>query len=310
MTTIEVQRELHAPAGAAPVSAEPVPRRRGGLARRLPYALVALALAAGYAIGHDTNPKAPPPSNGNASVVTPEQINQALAASSGHATPVNDRGYSLLDNGVQHSHGFELPMTQADRKELGRQLDLARATALRFPTLADAQRGGMLRFGPFIPGLGTHMLLPGNGGFAAGDGPMTDEQITHPIAWIYDGTKPTSPVVGLFYRAGVADPAGFVGPNDVWHQHSNICVVIGANGVDAPLGADRDATKAQCDALNGRLITETGPLLHTWVVPGYEDSEGVFAHLNPAVTCDDGTYHEVDLAKVGVRTSACLDGTE
>jgi len=310
VTTIEVRPELHAPVDE-PVAPSAV-RSASGLARRLPYALVVLALAAGFAVGHDTNPRpAASTAGAAASVVTPEQINQALAASSGHAAPVNDRGYSQLENGVQHTHGFDLPMTQAERKELGRQLDLARATALRYPTLGDAQRAGMFRVGPFAPGLGTHMLMPGNAGFAAGATPLTDEQIAHPIAWIFDGTKATSPVVGLFYNANVPDPAGFVGPNDVWHQHTNICIVRSAGGgVDAPLGADRNATKAQCDAVHGFLVKATGPLLHTWVVPGYEDSQGVFSHLNPAVTCDDGTYHEVDLATVGVRTSACVDGTE
>lgn len=284
-------------------------RGQSGLARRLPWAVAVLTLAAGFAIGHRTT-AAVGGAAAVSSVVTPEQINQALGASSGHAAPVNDRGYSLLENGVQHSHGFDLPMTLAERAELGRQLDLARATALKYPTLADAQRAGMFRAGPFSPGLGTHLIMPGNFGYAAGAAPMTDAQIMHPLAWIYDGTAPSSPVIGLFYQGNVKDPAGFVGPNDVWHQHTNICTVFHNGVVDAPLGADRDATKEQCDAVGGNLIKATGPLLHTWVVPGYEDSQGVFAHLNPAVTCDDGTYHMVDIAKVGVRSTACADGSK
>jgi len=280
------------------------------LGRRLPWAVALLALAGGFAIGHRTNPE-PVVSGATASVVTPEQVNSALAASSGHAAPVNDRGYSLLENGVQHGHGFELPMTLAERKELGRQLDLARATALRFPTLGDAVKAGMFRAGPFSPGLGTHMIAPSSFAYSAGAAPMTDEQIAHPLAWIYDGTAPDAPVVGLFYQGAVEDPAGFAGPNDVWHKHTNICTVSRpGGGVDAPLGADRDATKEQCDAVGGTLIKSTGPLLHTWVVPGYEDSQGVFAHLNPAVSCDDGTYHMVDIATVGVRTTACADGSK
>jgi len=47
-----------------------------------------------------------------------------------------------------------------------------------------------------------------------------------------------------------------------------------------------------------------------WIVPGYEDSQGVFAHLNPAIACNDGTYYTVDITKVGTRTSACVDGSE
>ncbi len=243
--------------------------------------------------------------------MTPEQISQALAGATGSATPENDRGFSSLDNGVQHSHGFELPVSAATRTLLTHQMNLARETALRYPTLADAQRAGLHRAGPFSPGLGLHMIDYGNYAYGSGNGVMTDAQVTHPLAWIYDGTKPSSPIAGLFYSAVVADPAGFAGPNDVWHQHHNICIVQSpTGGVDAPLGADKDATVAQCNAVKGNLIKATGPLLHVWIVPGYEDSQGVFAHLNPAITCNDGTYHEVDITKVGTRLTACADGTE
>jgi hypothetical protein len=240
-----------------------------------------------------------------------DQLTQAIAAAS-TAGAVDDRGFSKLENGVQHSHTFELPVTPGDRALLTHQMDLARQVALQYPTLADAEAAGATRAGAFSPGLGAHMIMGGNFHYGATDAPMTDEQIRHPIAWIYDGTKPDSKIAGLFYLAVSKDPAGFAGPNDVWHQHSNICIVMRpGGGTDAPLGADRDATKAQCDAVGGRLITATGPLLHVWAVPGYEDSQGVFAHLNPAITCADGTYHVIpDITKVGSRTSLCTDGAE
>jgi hypothetical protein len=301
------------PFGPVDMEPSPPPPRRRTLARRLPYALVAIALAAGYAVGHNTNSSTVKASSTSAtqSVVTPDQINRALAATNGHPTTGNDRGFSQLENGIQHSHGWDLPLTPAQRTELAREMNLARETALRYPTMADAERAGLRRAGPYSPGLGTHMISYGNYAYGAGAGPMTDAQITHPLAWIYDGTKPTSPVAGLFYSATVPNPQGFIGPNDVWHQHKNICITRSADGgVDAPLGADRDATVAQCNAVHGTLLKATGPLLHVWVVPGYEDSQGVYAHLNPALTCDDGTYYEVDITKIGTRMSACLDGTE
>ena len=45
-------------------------------------------------------------------------------------------------------------------------------------------------------------------------------------------------------------------------------------------------------------------------LPGYESSQGVFSHLSPALTCNDGTYHIINTAQVGLRTSTCVDGTE
>ena len=232
-----------------------------------------------------------------------------------HMTPAemaahDDRGFSALENGVEHGHSFQQPISETDRVELARQLTLAREVALQYPTVADAEAAGLRRAGPFSPGLGAHYISFGNA-LGNADGVMSDDDIRKPLAWIYDGTHPDSPIAGLFYMTGMADAPGFAGPNDVWHVHHDICIKTGADGaVDAPLGADHDATQAQCDAVGGNLIQQTGYLLHTWVVPGYESPEGVFSHLTSTVTCDDGTYHVVDVTKVGSRTTICADGTE
>src|SRR3954471_9002026 len=227
-----------------------------------------------------------------------------MAAMNGSAT--DDRGFSALMNGMEHSHEFTQPVSKADRVVLAHQLELARQTALKYPTVADAEAGGLHRAGPFAPGLGAHYIDYANAG-GAPDGVETDDSVTKPLAWMYDGTHPDSRVVGLFYASSVANPEGFAGPNDTWHVHKNVCL----RGADAPLGADHDATKAQCDAVGGTLLKQTMKLLHVWVVPGWESPEGVFAHLSSAVACDDGTYHQIkDITKIGTRTTTCADGTE
>jgi hypothetical protein len=292
----------HEPTAAAPP-------RRSPLARRLPVALLVMGLGLGFAGG-----AAIATSSDDVQVRSATdtgQLAKALTAADSAST-VDDRGFSKLENGVQHSHGFEQAVSPEDRALLAHQMELARETALRYPTLADAEAAGLRRAGAFSPGLGTHLISFANFRYSAGDGVMTDDQVTHPLAWIYDGTKPESRVAGLFYQSSSKTPEGFAGPNDVWHQHTNICIKVSPDGgTDAPLGADHDATKEQCDAVGGHLITATGPLLHVWVVPGYEDVQGVFAHLNPAVTCADGTYDVIaDITQVGTRTSVCKDGVE
>lgn len=229
----------------------------------------------------------------------------------GTSTPIDDRGFSLLENGEQHAHGFTQAVSKADRVVLAHQMELARQVALQYPTVADAEKAGLHRAGPFAPGLGAHYVNFAAGGGDA-DGVMTDDDIRKPLAWIYDGTKPDSHIAGLFYMTPVKNPVGFAGPNDVWHVHRNICIKAGKNGViDSPLGADHDATDAQCKAVGGTLIKKTQYLLHVWPVPGYESPEGVYAHVSSAVTCDDGTYETIkDVTKIGTRTSACKDGTE
>lgn len=222
---------------------------------------------------------------------------------------MDDRGFSKLANGEEHGEAFPQAISKSDRVELARQLVLAREVALQYPTVADAEAAGMRRAGPFSPGLGAHYLSYASVGGDA-DGVMSDDDIRRPLAWIYDGTHPDSRIAGLFYMTPVEDPVGFAGPNDTWHVHSKICLVSGPDGIDTPLGADRDATVAQCEAVGGSLLSRTQYLAHVWVVPGYESPEGVFSHLTSSVTCDDGTYRTIDPTKIGTKTTICRDGTE
>ena len=224
---------------------------------------------------------------------------------------VDDRGFAKLANGEQHSHGFTQAVSKPDRVLLAHQMELARETALQYPTVADAEAAGLHRAGPFSPGLGAHYVDYTHGLGNPDGGAMTDDAVRHPVAWIYDGTHPDSHIAGLFYGSTIKNPVGFAGPNDVWHVHHDVCIKPSATGIDAPLGADHGATKAECDAVGGNLMKQTQYLLHVWVVPGYESPEGVYAHLSSAITCDDGTYKVIkDVTKIGSRTTICADGTE
>jgi hypothetical protein len=278
-------------------------------------ALLALGVVAGTAAAArprhegETKQDAKKHSHKKAKAKAMAGMTAAEMAAMGH-TDGDDRGFAALANGEQHGHGFTQAVSKEDRVVLARQMELARQTALRYPTVADAEAGGLHRAGPFSPGLGAHYI---NYAGAAGspDGVMTDEAIGQPLAWMYDGTHPDSRVIGLFYGSTVKNPEGFAGPNDVWHVHKDVCIRPSATGIDSPLGADHDATKKQCDAVGGTLLKRTQYLLHTWVVPGWESPEGVYAHLSSAVTCDDGTYETIkDVTKVGTKTTICADGTE
>ena len=225
-------------------------------------------------------------------------------------TKVDDRGFSKLENGMEHGYSFPLAVSKADRAILADQLVLARVTALRYPTVKDAVAAGLHRAGPFSPGLGAHYIDYSSAGGSDGS-PMTNKDIEHPLAWIYDGNHPDSKIAGLFYTTTSDTPEGFAGPNDVWHEHRDICLVQNNGEFDTPLGADHSATKEECDAVKGNLLKQTSKLLHEWVVPGYESPEGVFSHLSSTVTCDDGSYNLIpDITKIGKRLTVCLDGTE
>jgi len=173
----------------------------------------------------------------------------------------------------------------ATRALLEEQLTVARALALRYPTTADATAAGYRLVGGFGPGSGAHYI----GGAMTGPGPFDPNRVQ---ALIYDGTSPTSQIIGLMYFANGAEaPEGFAGPNDHWHRHSNVCTTRGPNGIDVPFPVDADVTEAQCASVGGNFTKTTGWMVHAWVVPSWDSPLGVFSHDNPNVRCADGTFN-------------------
>jgi hypothetical protein len=170
------------------------------------------------------------------------------------------------------------------RATLAQQLSAARTTAMQYPTVADAQSAGYhLVGGGYGPGAGAHYIRFGGGVFGRFD-PAT------PPTLIYDGTTPTSHIVGLMYLGmglNSTAPEGFAGPNDHWHRHSGVCT----KGLEVIFPVDADVTQAQCTAKGGFYMKTTTWMVHAWVVPGWESPSGVFSHENPDLPCADGTFN-------------------
>jgi hypothetical protein len=178
------------------------------------------------------------------------------------------------------------PLDPTTRATLKAQLTEARDFALRYPTVADATAAGYRVAGGFAPGSGAHYITYGG---MTGSGTFDP---TKPISLIYDGTSPSSQVIGLmYYGMGEGAPEGFAGPNDHWHRHSNVCIKSGPTGIEVPFPADQDVTAKQCASVQGSLLKTTGYMVHAWVVPSWESPLGVFSHDNPDVRCADGTYN-------------------
>ncbi|HEX4904327.1 MAG TPA: hypothetical protein VFU93_02665 [Acidimicrobiales bacterium] len=217
----------------------------------------------------------------------------------GHAaaTPalaaLQERGFGTFMNG--HAHDIVQttldPVTQA---ELDRQLDITRELAAEFPTLQDAVDAGYRRAGPYVPGLGVHMIKFDGEGYLNPDGVMDDVDLRHPLSLLYLGTDADAELGGfMYYAATTEEPAGFPGRNDGWHYHENLCAVPAADGfLDFPFGPDFGATQAQCDTVGGNLM-DSNWMIHVWTVPGWDDMEdygGVFAEMHPGFACSDGTW--------------------
>lgn len=165
----------------------------------------------------------------------------------------------------------------AQCQALNDEIAKARATALKYPTAADAQAAGYTRVTTYVPGIAAHWMK-----FSIVDDKFDVEQ---PEMLLYDGNGLDASIVGLSYyliHPGDNEPTqGFVGDEDHSHRHIGLCVkgtlVVG----------DSTTTPEQCAALGGKKNdNQAGWMSHAWVVPGCESPWGVFSGANPLL---DGT---------------------
>ena len=226
-----------------------------------------------------------------------KQTAGAMAGMDMSSAKTDDKGLGLLSNGHHAVMSSEQAVTPEDRTNLSRQITATIATAQRFPTVADALAAGYKRTGPYMPGIGAHYIhLTGQG--LNPDGVMDESDLADPLAIVYAGTDPTSPITGfMYYSMSPKEPAGFAGGNDVWHYHASLCLKYTPEGIDVPYGLDRSATKKQCESVGGSLMTQTQWMVHVWSVPGWESRQGLFGEVNPALMCPDGSYYQLPPSK-------------
>jgi hypothetical protein len=183
------------------------------------------------------------------------------------------------------------PLTAAQTKALDAQLAVATKTAERYPTVADITKAGYILAGQFTPGAGAHYVsIHGATNAMYGHGSGIDP--ADPLAYIYEGTAPTSKIVGLMYASfATYAPSGFAGPNDHWHRHTNLCITFDKGDIGIPFPPDGSVTDAQCKAVKGMFMRRTFWMVHAWVVPTWKSPQGVFSHANLNLHCADGTDH-------------------
>lgn len=213
-------------------------------------------------------------------------------ASSSAATQTNS---PIQTMGHVGPHTWRAMVDEVACDRLADELAEARATALRYPTVADATAAGWVRVTGYVPGIAAHYM-----NFGLVDGEF---EIDRPEMILYDGTEPDSRVIGLSYYIrldGNAQPTqGFSGDNDHYHRHLGLCV--GAGGV---IG-DSTTTPEECAAMGGAKAGGTdGWMSHAWVVPGCESPWGVFSAVNPLLdgALGDATGEQDSCAGSSVRS--------
>ncbi len=130
-------------------------------------------------------------------------------------------------------------LTPEECRVFSAQMDLALAFAEQYPFLADFAATGALEYGGRPEGIGVPFGPTAAGGAFV---PHT------PNVLLYNGTAPTSLLVGFAYRLSGEMPEGFPGSRDAW--------------VEGPSG---------------------GWWLPMWIVRGYENHPDVFAPSHPCL---------------------------
>jgi hypothetical protein len=184
------------------------------------------------------------------------------------------------DGHTDHSHlgpALEIRITNpATRHKLSTQLAEARAAVKDIHTAADAMARGYVRVTVDLAYLGVHYMNP-----AYVDQPF---KAAHPTHLIFSTDAPDAPLIGLMYyvfRDG-GPPAGFAGPNDLWHRHLSACMS------DGFMLALDDVTNDQCAGLGGSITVlpeeyKSRWMVHVWVVPGQKNPWGTFANGDPVL---------------------------
>ncbi len=190
---------------------------------------------------------------------------------------------------------------QAECDQLAEEIELATATAMKYPTAQDAMDAGWRRVTMYVPGIAAHYM-----NFGLVDGTFA---VDEPEMILYDGNEPEAHVVGLSYyiiQDGTAAPTqGFTGANDQYHRHVGLCQ--GPGGV---IG-DSTLTAEECAARGGRKADGSrGWMSHAWVVPGCESPWGVFSAASPLLDGQLGSEsgkNDGGCAGAGVRDRYNLD---
>ena len=254
----------------------------------VPLALAALVIGGLFATTNALSTPAAPASSAN-----PGGAAAALALSTTVKVPgENSKTFQSIvaGNDTEQSELKKwVPLNPHDQAILSNQLSTALQAAERYPTVAAAKAAGLILAGGMAPGVGAHYQLISADTFK-GINPDGSVDPAYPASWIYASTADNAPVVGVMYISMAAKaPSGFIGPNDHWHQHSNVCVQYAHGKIGVPFAADQSVTPQECADVNGVFMKKTVWMVHAWVVPGWESPQGVFSHDNLHIYCPGNT---------------------
>jgi hypothetical protein len=202
----------------------------------------------------------------------------ARAAAAGAFGAFGDQAQS------RHQHQPDVPISLQDLALLNEQLAAARAATEQYQDVRVALRDGYIQATQDLPRIAAHFVNPRY----VMDGVFDPAK---PEILLYAKEGDRWKLVGLSYMqpytGSEQPPAGFAGPLDVWHYHTNLCF-RGQRVISAQMSA------ADCATAGGRFTQNTGWMTHLWL---YEESpEGLFAHENSRLKGSGAVLTRADLA--------------
>ncbi len=182
------------------------------------------------------------------------------------------------DHGASTGIGFLPPLTIDDRARLGDELTIAARAVESFTTLGDARAAGWILVGAYTSGAGQMLIDP------TVDSRAATFEFDRPSGLLYESSVDEARLVGVQYNAWTADgstPAGFTGQGPMWHLHDGTCV---ADDGAWALPLDETVTGSDCSRVDASYDDTSSWMLRVWLVRGWENPAGTFAHDHPALT--------------------------
>lgn len=200
----------------------------------------------------------------------PESEVAAIVAlgETGAGRPTDEEGH--------HHHGGAHSAATVSAEEqplLDAQIAVARAVLGELDTVEKAAaRGYVLATSP-SPGIGTHWVR-----WSQIREPFAPD---NPSMLLFDHSKSPPVLVGYSYAVqSPREPSGFTGKSDEWHRHAGLCVALTGWVI-------RERSTGP-DACEGSYIAGGDFwMLHAWIVPGWENRDGMFAPANPKLCPKD-----------------------
>jgi len=191
----------------------------------------------------------------------------ALAAAVSRESPESPADHGGHDGHTASGPASTVASSPADQRAFEAEWSAAVAAVPTIDTPAEATEAGYTRAAVQGSGVGVHWV-----NWELIDAPFDP---TRPSMLLFDERDGRERLVGFSYWLRSEAPEGFAGPNDVWHQHTNLCIVNGW------IDRERAATPADCA---GHFLAGSDLwMLHAWVVPGYDNPWGPFATLHPGL---------------------------